>query len=75
MIEAPCKWCEHKGCGLFHSKCEAYQEFKIKQKQEKDRIYAAKNKETAYSSYRNSLRLRANSLRSPENSPVKGHRK
>ena len=28
MITAPCKDCENKGCGPYHDKCPAYQEWR-----------------------------------------------
>lgn len=31
----PCKDCERKGCGEYHSHCEAYKNFKIALEQEK----------------------------------------
>lgn len=31
----PCKDCERKGCGEYHSQCEAYKNFKIALEQEK----------------------------------------
>ena len=27
MKKSPCANCENKGCGSYHDKCEAYQEF------------------------------------------------
>jgi hypothetical protein len=28
MLEAPCKDCPKKGCGVYHDKCPEYQEYK-----------------------------------------------
>ena len=29
-LQPPCKDCERKGCGPYHSQCEAYKEYKQK---------------------------------------------
>ena len=28
MLKNPCKYCENKGCGVYHDECEAYQKFR-----------------------------------------------
>ena len=32
MLEAPCKNCSKKGCGVYHDKCPEYQEYKKESK-------------------------------------------
>lgn len=27
-MNGPCKYCENKGCGIYHDKCEKYKAFK-----------------------------------------------
>lgn len=75
MLEAPCKTCEYKGCGIFHSKCEAYQAFKKANADLKDKMYESRKKDAIYNSYRAMLHRGKSSLRSLENSPVKCHKK
>lgn len=67
MLEAPCKDCAYKGCGLFHSKCEAYQNFK-------------KEYEDLKTKMRNDLENRYGGInrnkptRISENSPLRGRK-
>ena len=37
MFRAPCKSCEKCGCGAYHDKCEAYQEYLRKWKETEKR--------------------------------------
>ena len=45
MVEAPCKYCEMRGCGAFHSQCEKYLAFVKENKRRKDELNAIKDYE------------------------------
>lgn len=50
QIIAPCKDCDKKGCGLYHTQCEAYLEFRrLKDEENRKRVYVEKS---VYSSSR-----------------------
>ena len=48
MPTPPCKYCEKKGCGSYHTKCEAYQKFKEKNEE----ISKERKKESEIIEYR-----------------------
>lgn len=75
MIEAPCKDCERKGCGLFHSKCDDYQNYKAALAEEKNKSFENKAKDALYKAYRSGIAARGTMSRTPENSPIRSHKK
>ena len=38
-LNAPCKTCERKGCGSYHSECEAYQLYLKANEKDKERRF------------------------------------
>lgn len=42
-MEAPCKFCNKRGCGSYHDKCEPYLEFR-KERESISRIHEEKEK-------------------------------
>lgn len=34
MTICPCKFCENKGCGVYHDECEKYQQFRAEKEKE-----------------------------------------
>lgn len=65
-MDAPCGKCERAGCGSYHDQCEEYMKFR-KQRMELSEI------KTEASERR--TRFVKKSYRTPENSPLKCHRK
>ena len=45
MPTAPCKNCEHKGCGVYHSKCEKYLKFKAECEEVRKKHYQERDLE------------------------------
>ena len=37
-MECPCRYCEKKGCGAYHSQCEKYKEFELEREGIRHRI-------------------------------------
>lgn len=67
MLEAPCKDCAYKGCGVHHDECMAYQIFKNKNAELKET--ASRVRESTYG------RLNKGKIgRASEHSPIKGHK-
>lgn len=64
MVVAPCKDCERKGCGEYHSQCEKYHEFQ----REIQRVSRMRKEATGY-------RPTYAKAKVPDFSPLKGHRK
>lgn len=56
----PCKDCSNKGCGSYHDKCQAYQDFVA----ERDKISENKAKKSGRVPYvnRNTARYRSNHI-------------
>lgn len=50
MLEAPCKNCPKKGCGVYHDICPEYQEFKRESKNLSDERYKRGKYEDDYRS-------------------------
>lgn len=48
MSTAPCKDCERKGCGAYHSQCKEYLEFQ----RENEKRYKERKKEAEIIEYR-----------------------
>lgn len=66
---SPCKGCEKQGCGAYHDKCEKYQEFL--QEMAKEREARAE-----YMRKHPTIKInRKNNFRTPENSPIKSHKR
>lgn len=68
-IEPPCLGCERKGCGAYHDKCEKYQAFLAEMARERELAAEYKRKHPTLKINRKNL------FRTPENSPIKSHKR
>lgn len=54
-MECPCRYCEKKGCGAYHSQCEKYKEFELEREGIRHRMRLEKEYE-----YHNNKRRKRN---------------
>lgn len=70
-MRMPCFGCEKTGCGLYHDECEEYQKYKMERK----RINELRSERVDQSSLQRIQKRRKHCARTPENSPIKCHKK
>lgn len=58
IISSPCKDCEKSGCGLYHSECEKYLEYRAEVDKQNELIKEYKKEMAETCSYINQQQLR-----------------
>lgn len=70
-MKIPCLECEHTGCGVYHDKCEKYQEYKKENQRIRDERAEAVDIECILRKFKRNKNI----ARTPLNSPVKSRKR